>query len=111
MKTIKEQASKDARRDEYFNKINNKNVQLQAKLETAEVASKGFRQYAQDLREKLKMTEAALLRYGEHETGCMKGDACNCGLDQALGKPKITYTHHDPGCQKGDACECEKGVE
>lgn len=26
----------------------------------------------------------ALRRYGEHEPGCMKGDACNCGLEQAL---------------------------
>lgn len=27
---------------------------------------------------------AALNKYGEHETGCMLGDACNCGLEAVL---------------------------
>jgi hypothetical protein len=27
---------------------------------------------------------AALKRYGDHEPGCVKGDACNCGFEQAL---------------------------
>ena len=26
----------------------------------------------------------ALRRYGDHEPCCIKGDACNCGLEQAL---------------------------
>ena len=31
---------------------------------------------------------AALVRYGEHEPGCIKGDACNCGLRAAIAKAK-----------------------
>jgi hypothetical protein len=38
----------------------------------------------QQLQENLKTKSEALKRYGEHETGCMKGDACNCGFEQAL---------------------------
>ena len=30
-----------------------------------------------------KLVEA-LKKYGEHEPGCIKGDACNCGFEQAL---------------------------
>ena len=30
-----------------------------------------------------KLVEA-LKKYGDHETGCVKGDACNCGFEQAL---------------------------
>ena len=26
----------------------------------------------------------ALKKYGDHEPGCIKGDACNCGFEQAL---------------------------
>ena len=31
---------------------------------------------------------AALVRYGEHEPGCIKGDACNCGLRAVKAKAK-----------------------
>ena len=30
-----------------------------------------------------KLVEA-LKKYGDHEPGCVKGDACNCGFEQAL---------------------------
>ena len=30
-----------------------------------------------------KLVEA-LEKYGDHEPGCIKGDACNCGFEQAL---------------------------
>lgn len=30
-----------------------------------------------------KLVEA-LKRYGDHEPCCIKGDACNCGFEQAL---------------------------
>ena len=26
----------------------------------------------------------ALIKFGDHEPGCVKGDACNCGFEQAL---------------------------
>ena len=30
-----------------------------------------------------KLVEA-FKKYGDHEPGCIKGDACNCGFEQAL---------------------------
>ena len=30
----------------------------------------------------------ALKKYGDHLPGCVKGDACNCGFEQALKSPK-----------------------
>ncbi len=37
------------------------------------------------LQARVKEQGKALKRYGEHETGCMKGDACNCGFNAAKG--------------------------
>lgn len=34
--------------------------------------------------ERIKELEAALQKYGEHQTGCNLGDACICGLNKAL---------------------------
>ncbi len=28
----------------------------------------------------------ALKKYGEHQAGCMLGDACNCGFEAAIAK-------------------------
>ena len=39
--------------------------------------------YEKVLRESIRLREA-LEKYGDHEPCCMKGDACNCGFEQAL---------------------------
>ena len=46
-----------------------------------------------DLRARLDTAEAlnkdlltALIKYGNHEPGCMRGDACNCGFKAAIAK-------------------------
>ena len=54
------------------------------------VSEKRQQEWIKDLKElrsvkaENKRMRDALKKFGDHEPGCVKGDACNCGFEQAL---------------------------
>lgn len=67
-------------------RINNLEVDLKTANEKIEKYERWIKvDIVKEQAEKIERLKKALKRYGEHESGCMKGDACNCGLEQTKG--------------------------